>query len=754
MDYKTLLSARRRCVACIAAIRGAGSIVRVVPIAFPVFQSTWRISIRVEKDTGTVERHLLGTLQRLGPVSSGKLRNVTGLERGILEKAFEDLKALGVPVECQDGRWTLSGNANILYGHVERQHDFAFLSNGLTGDFLPLTQHPEVKAGRVSPEEIKTLRLHALQPVCGPGEGKMPEAIGRGGRAHEYLDVGIPEGFAGFVSPTPQKQRLWHVLAFGFEFVDGSFEILSSGESGYRFGCPAGDTGQYRGEARPPERPALAGLKISDTDNIRRVAVEDESLWEESAAASRPDSPAGLVRQMIWPGWTCDPDRSFHLLVAGNGKTARTLAVQRGCSMLRNAYASIKTGEDLERMAECFAEETKRNMPGTKAVPAFTEVLEAAQRTQDQDLVDFARRFLPVAKENRIAAGRPPQAFFLRSQGTSFHEMLVGAIRNAKKSIRLAVPVLDDDGIFEALEDAVRRDVEISIATQLPDHRTRRVKTDPQFKDCTLPRRKLAALGARLRDCDHTIHAKFGVIDSQLMFVTSANLNANSLGVGGANSLEVAVAFDDGLVARAGEDLFREIWNHARYEQVRHDEHISILRRPRVGEMRLLACLQTPRDATFLLSTPENGLLARKMAGMVAGAEKRVRLATMSLYDLKEVPVLFEALTEALRRKVKIQIAVRPPEEMHFSSEQWPDPSTKELTACGLEIVQVPHLHAKGMVVDRMSVMMTSANFNPYSLGNKPTSHIELGLAGTTATPCLSAFSDFVDELLESGRET
>ena len=751
MDYKTLLSARRRCVDCISAIRGAASIVRVVPIAFPVFQSTWRINIRVEKDTGIVDRFLLGAIQRLGPVAPEELQNLTGLERGVLEKAIDELKTLGVPVKCRDGQWSLPREVDIQHGHVEREHGFAFLSNGLTGDFLPLVQHEEVAACRVSQEESKSLHLLVLQPVCAPGEGKMAEAIGQGGRSHEYLDVGIPEGFAGFVSQTPQKQRLWHVLAFGFEFDDGSFSILSSGESGYRFACPGGDAAPYLGEAKPTKRPALEGLKVSGKGNALRVTVQNESLWEESEASSRPDTPAGLVRQMIWPGWTCGPDGRFFQLTAADGKTAGTLAVQRGCSMLRNAYATIKTGEDLAQMAERFAEETKRSLPGFKAVPAFTEVLEAAQRTQDQDLVDFARRFLPMARDNRIAADRPPQAFFLRSQGASFHEMIVGAIHNAKKSIQIAVPILDDDGVFDALEDAVRRNVSVRVATQLPDHRTRRVKTDPQFKDYALPRRKLAALGARVRDCDHTIHAKFGVIDSQWMFFTSANLNPNSLGVGGANSLEVAVAFDDGLVARAGEDLFREIWTHARYEQVRHDEHISILRRPQSGEMRLQACLRRPREATFLLSTPENGLLARKMADLVASAKKRIRMATMSLYDLKEVPELFGALTAALRREIKIQIAVRPPEEMHFTPEQWPDPSTKELMACGLEIIQVPHLHAKGMVVDRDAVIMASANFNPYSLGNKPTSHIELGLAGTTATPCLSAFADFVDGLLETG---
>lgn len=751
MDSRTLISARRRCVDFVSAIRGAESIIRVVPIAFPVFQSTWRINLRVEKDTGLVERHLLRTIRRLGPVSPEELRKLTGFDCRVLEKAIADLQALGLPVEWQNGKWQLDGETDIQHGCVLRIHDFAFFSNGLTGAFLPLAQYAELRGEWVAADEIGKFQLHALPPLCAPGEGTMAAQLGLPRRPCERLDTGIPEGFEGFVSKHPENSRLRHVLAFGFGFADGSFGIFSSGGSGYRFECPGGDAARYLGTADKAGCPPMEGLKVSDKGNVRRIVVRDESLWEQAGTAATPDSPAWLLRRMVWPGWMCDSDRSFHLLAADNKKTARALAVQRGCSLLRNTCETVRSADDLGRLAERFAEETRRGIPGLKDIPAFTEVLEAALRSQDGDVSDFARRFLPVAREKRHVAEREPQAFFLRSQGSRFHEMLVAAMQNAKKSIRIAVPVLDEEGVFGALEDAARRDVEIKVVTQLPDHRTHRVKTDPQFKDYALPRRKLAALGARVRDCGYTVHAKFGIIDSQLVFFTSANLNANGLGVGKSNSLEVAVEFDDRFAAEAAECLFQEIWNHAQYEQVRHDEHISIRRRPRAGDMRMLSCIQRVRDATFLLSTPENGVLARKMAEMIVSARKEVRMAAMSLYDLAEVPELFAAMKAALRNKVKMRIAVRPPDEMKFSPAEWPDPSTKELMACGLEIATVPHLHAKGLVADRKAALMASANFNPYSLGNGPTAHIELGLAGSTATPYFKDFSACLDDFLASG---
>lgn len=753
MDHKELSSARWRCVACMSAIHGMESIVRVVPMAFPLFEATWQIAIRVEPETGLVERHLLETIRRMGPIGPEKLAEMTGLDIPVLEKAIADLKLLGLPVRIKEGGWCLDGEADILHGHVERTHSYAFLSNGLTGDFLPLTQYAELRSGRVGEKDIKTLHLQAVNPLVSPGEGAMEETIARTEWSHEGLGVGLPAGFAGFKAKVPEKFRLGHVLAFGFEFADGSSEIVSAGESVFRLACPGGDAGQYLGEARPAPPPDFAGMKISGEGNLRKIKVSDDSLWDKTGIAAKADSPeGGLLGRMVWPGWTCDSDNSFHLLRPADGKTARRLAVLRGCSMLRNTYENIKSAEELAQAAERFAEETKRGVPGLKTIPSFTEVLEAARRSQDGDLVDFARRFLPVARKGLPESGREPAATFMKSRGKRFHKTLVDAIRGAKRSIRIATPVLDEDGIFEALEDATGRGVEICVATQLPDHRTHRVKTDPQFKDYNLPRRKLAKLGARVRDCDHTIHAKLAVVDGEWMFFTSANLNANSLGVGKTNALEAAVVFDDRLAAHTGEALFWEIWNHAQYEQVLHDTHISIRRRPPSGAMRLLACLRTARDAAFLLSTPENGLLARKMAEMVASARKDIRMATMSFYDLKEVPVLFSALAAALQRKVKIQVAVRPPEEMEFPPDQWPDPSTKELMQLGLAVVPVPHLHAKGLVADRTEVLMTSANFNPYSLGNGPTAHIELGLAGDTGTTCFSDFSDFVGELLEGGK--
>ena len=78
----------------------------------------------------------------------------------------------------------------------------------------------------------------------------------------------------------------------------------------------------------------------------------------------------------------------------------------------------------------------------------------------------------------------------------------------------------------------------------------------------------------------------------------------------------------------------------------------------------------------------------------------------------------------------------------------WPDSSTKKLLSEGMGLKEIPHLHAKGIIVDNANMMLMSANFNPYSLGNLTTSHIELGLEAKDFASWSEGFKAFVRHLL------
>ena len=748
IDYKEIEDSRRRACRAIAAVHDIKSIERIIPIGFPVWKSVWPVKVRIERTTGLVDRQLLAAIQKLGPASATDVAKWTGLPPNVVESSLGDLAKAGVALSSVNGVWSLCPGAEIEHFFVEQEHEFGFLSNGVTGNFLPTNQYDAIRSTFLVDDQIRKLRT--ICPDRTSAESEILKEIGSGESAHRLACYGIPDGFVAFADSRPRRERVSFVLAYLCVLSDGESEVVSATESAFRLDCPQQVATQYferwrREDGREVVR--LDGIQCADKGNERLVRVSREELWVTGAQDGEDDKQAArLIRQMIYPGWTCDHDGTFHRLLPGDAKTANHLALCRGCSLLRRSYGQIRDIRDMAKLAEEFEEECARDIPNLKRCPDFKEVLAEAAESSDGNVVEVAKRFLPQApalkKESRS------ECRFVRSEGKLFGDVLIGAIDAAEYSILIMSPVLSEGAVFEALERARKRGVrEICVITQLSEHRNNIFKTDPQFLSYELPRRKLAALGISVRDCAHTVHAKLVVVDSDWMFITSANLNANSLGVGNVPAVEVALEYRDGYVAGAGESLFREVWRGASYSQVRNDEHITIASVPRPREIRLQSCIQRRRGCMFLLSTPENQLLMRKMCELIAHAKKRVEMLSMSFYDLLEVPALFAEFKKALRRGVDMRVCVRPGLEMNFKPEQWPDPSTKALCAVGLKVYQRDHLHAKGLVSDGKQVLMMSANFNPYSLGDLQTSHIEMAVCGTTDNKSLAEFAKFVGEM-------
>ena len=745
LEYKNLEDFRRRSFRAVSAVREAEAIERIVPIAFPVYQSTWSIKLRVEKTTGLVDRQILTAIQKLGPATAVEVAGWMGLSPDIIENSLKELAKVGVELHYAEGLWSLSPSAEIQHFYVEQVHDFAFLTNAIIGDFLPLSLTRALKSAILCAEEVKRLHLRTMKHVASSSEGTIVKSVGASRRPHEFAGHGIPEGFVCFVEKTPKTEYAAFALAYLYVFKGGDVEIVSATESAFRFDCPRRISEQYiKSWKREKDLEEFEGIEYRDNGNQRFIEVCDANLWgSDSKTSDQTERSVKPLRLMIHPGWMCDSDGAFHHLVPGDPDTAYRLALYRGCSLLRRSYGQIKSVQDMSEMAAEYKEECIREFPDLKKRPDFDEVLKLSAESKDGDLVEVARKFLPQIPA--ISKVVKSEIRFVRSRGQQFFKLVVNAIDSAQASIMIMSPVLDEDGVFQALERAQKRGVrDICVVTQLSEHRNNIFKTDPQFRNYELPRRRLAALGVSVRDCEHTVHAKMIVVDSCWFFFTSANFNANSLGVGGVNAVEAGIEYKDSFVAKIGEALFWEVWNSASFRQVRNDDRITIASVPQQREIRMLPSVQKRRGYSFLLSTPENQLLMRKMCAQISQAKKEILMLSMSFYDLEDVPELFDELKRALKRGVKIKVCVRPGEEMNFRPDQWPDPSTEKLRKAGLDLYQCDHLHAKGMVVDGCQALMTSANFNPFSLGNSCTAHIEMAVYGSTELKPLASFADFV----------
>ena len=751
IEFKQIEDGRRRCIKTMIAVHGDDMIERVIPVAFPVHKSTWKIRLRVEKTTGLVDRHILTAVKRFGPISASGISELMGWDETVVERSLNELSRVVIALQHKEFAWVLPEDAEIQHFFVEQIHGFAFVSNGLTGDFLPLVQTRALRSVVLGDDELGKLHLMAIRHVASSAESDLIKEIASTNRAHRFAEYGIPDGYLAFEGNKPESEFAEFVLAYMLVLKGGKIEVLSASESAFHFDCPQSIAEQYLANWKSgrSECEKFEGIGYSDKGNRRLLTVHDESLWvEDGRQEDKKAESVRLLRRMTYPGWICDGNGGFHRLVPGDEKTAYRLAIMRGCSLLRRSYAQIKTDRDIARIADEYHDECSREFSSLKKLPDFCEVLKEAVESHDGNVAEIARHFvprIPAIKNTGRSAVR-----FLRSQGRTFQKVIVNAIESAKISIMIMSPILDEEGVFEALERARARGVrDIYVVTQLSEHRNNIFKTDPQFINYELPRRKLAALGAYVRDCNHTVHAKMLVVDSFWAFITTANLNANSLGVGKVNALEVALEYRDGIVARVGEALFWEVWNNACYRQIRTDDRISITTSPQVRDIRIDFCLQYVRGSVFLLSSPENQLLVRKLCAMIASAVKYVDILSMSFYDLEELPQLFNAMRHSLKRGVRIRVGVRPGVEMNFNAEQWPDPSTKKLCKAGVELIQCDHLHAKGVVVDGTQVLMTSANFNPFSLGCSQTAHIEMAVFGTTTHKPLSEFADFVKKVLD-----
>ena len=344
---------------------------------------------------------------------------------------------------------------------------------------------------------------------------------------------------------------------------------------------------------------------------------------------------------------------------------------------------------------------------------------------------------------------------FLSSSDETFGRTIVDAIRNAKKSVFVVSPVIEEGEVFEALRETTARKVDIRVVTQLGDHRTGKFKTSPEFSGYDIPRRRLAELGACVRDWDVTVHAKMVLVDDTRFLFMTANLNGNSLGMGGQNAVEAAFLFEDGPAVSAGRKLFDAIWEGCPTRQEKRDDTICITKV--VSKARSPAatdCSVRVGDAEFLLSTPANLLLSRRIATLLDSAKNKAFLLAMSFYDLEKVPALFDAFVRTLKRKVKVTVLVRPGAENKFKTSDWPDPSTKKLMALGLKVVEIPRLHAKGVFIDDRVGLMTSANLNPYSLGDLETSHVEVAVQAKCTEPFMAGFQKFALSWIKQGGST
>lgn len=751
--------------AAVAAL-GEGNISRIVPVAWPLLKSEWDVIVTVSESVGLVDRFVLRALRDFGPCTVKELDNMLCLGTDRTETALAEMIRVGAPIRKTANRYSVPEGTEIESFKTEHEHAFLFLLDGLTGDFLPSSFPARAKRAFLSESDLEDMPwIVRLNPVLTGSESSALKNLDASKALRASEADGIPIGFKEFSSEFPRHETVQFVLGFLFVDMSGNGLLLAAVETadeipfprGYFSGIP-----QLKDILVPVPDDALrelnsGGILFRRTDpgkNVLSVAVSDPSVLKDPGDGNRPDFAQLVAWKLVRPGWLWNrlsglAQYSHFELRPADENMARAVLVNNCVDALSSAADDLSDRAEFNGWIAKFL----AVVPDTiRDNPSFAdEVLGAAKNRGDGGLRALANRIAKNSKDQPDSGARKRKArrTFLSSSDETFGRNVVDVIRKAEKSVFVVSPVVEEDKVFEALREASARNVDVRVVTQLGNHRTGEFKTSPEFADYDIPRRKLADLGARVRDWDVTVHAKMVLADDRRFLFMTANLNENSLGTGERNAVEAAFLFEDGPEVSVGRKLFDAIWEGCPTRQEKRDDTIVIARvASKVRPLVASDCSIRAGAAEFLLSTPANLLLSRRIATLLDSAKKNALLLAMSFYDLERVPALFDAFVRTLKRNVDVTLLVRPGAENKFKSSDWPDPSTKKLMALGLKIVEISRLHAKGVFIDDRVGLMTSANLNPYSLGDLETSHVEIAVQAPLSSPWMEAFLEFSGSLL------
>lgn len=334
-------------------------------------------------------------------------------------------------------------------------------------------------------------------------------------------------------------------------------------------------------------------------------------------------------------------------------------------------------------------------------------------------------------------------------------EELIRSIASARHSIIAINPLLTDARMVNALVAARKRRVSVKIITELRDNRGSGVKyptrgfeaeTATNLKEHFRIVRALARERVLCRGLRHYAHGKAIVVDDQQVVLSSANWTANSLGWGSQPSLEAGVSICEPPIVSAWGNALSTLWECCPFRLHSLDNDVSLQEEPSpalpIGELDRLCMDNVQMSWSY---PPEHYGIRDRLVDLVRRAAQSIVFSALSFYDTDRIPILHQALEEALARGVSVTVVVRPGE---FPADRYPDPSTRRLLERGLLLRGVEGLHAKGIAVDGAACGLFSANVNPFSLqSNAESAHVECGLFVNPNDPLLRAYGQFIEEL-------
>lgn len=725
------------------------SIKKILPIAFPVLKSTWRIKIATTEPSGLIDRYILRVLKEFGPCDIKRIDDLLCLGEDRIEHALIEMEKLGSPITHSASGYSFATNGDVEHFTVEQEHDFTFCINGISGDLLPVDFCQKSKSAEIKDVGEDHSLYIKLSSIISGSESKLPTL--RSGTDAKRFAEGIPDGFKCLVEDRPKSEFCRCFLSFGVVTADGNMSVFCAGDATIHLNSIDNYLERLPEIGRLLEKEDILdsqfpGLSIKQDGTTVHVKVHDQTLWDCFANEDLSNQSIFLMKDFIRNGWVWDISNwkfSHYLLLPADEKTAMSLFICKASFELEHAYSNLDTRQDAENWLHEYFESF--NSPLVKC-PNLDVILNPLLKSLNSEVRDFARMISTQGSPKLPAQGIGRS--FYHSKEINWQNCIVNWMHKATSSIQIISPVIDSELVFQELHAANQRGVYLQIITSLLD-RNGKIKAsgDKQFTSLSIPAKRLAAVGASVRATRNVPHAKIIIIDEAVVLFMSANLSDNSLGVGKVNAVETCILLQESSIVSNFLNLFKGIWESAAFIQGSNRDSAFIAQNAGKSLTEIPGFMKG-KDECIIFSNPHNLALEKEIIKTIKNAKTQVILMAMSFYDTDQVSELYDLLHTLLSKNIEVTLIVRTGNEQ-FADADWPDESTKRLLSAGMKIVEVPHLHAKGVIVDNSSALAMSANFNPFSLGSTSTSHIECGLLALDGASWSRQFIAFVNDIIK-----
>jgi len=144
MDAETLLPRRelRKRLDRLFSSIGNGpqdlSIVKAVPLAFPITSNVFNIRERATVENGLVERYVMETVQRFGPIRASAIESMLGVEEEIVRRMLQNAVDMGQGVKMRRSLYSMEEAIDLSGFSSEADHLRRFIFNGVTGDLMAI----------------------------------------------------------------------------------------------------------------------------------------------------------------------------------------------------------------------------------------------------------------------------------------------------------------------------------------------------------------------------------------------------------------------------------------------------------------------------------------------------------------------------------------------------------------------------------------------------------------------------------------